>query len=292
MISRSLYLNFVLFDPSLVEITHKNGEAVRALRQAAGLEPRLEPLEGQPTTKAKQLELPEAGTTRIEDREAFAKASAIGMTVDQYKRYQDLIEKRHGEDVEAANARAVEYQRKKQGAEWKANRAELRPQVRDDLLSRPEHELDQMLREGKVKLARDGITPEQAAALPKSYLAKDGIHPDDLAGLFGDSSGSDTVERLVNLHAARGDMKPGEFFRSLVDAETDRQMELRYGNLDKSILEEAKDQVLSETQEQLLHEETLARAAEAGLEYSIGKEELKGAIKDFFDRQLVRDVSS
>lgn len=232
--------------------------------------------------------------TEPAEKEAFSKASAIGMTVDQYKRYQALIEKRAGEDAKAADARAVADQRKRQTAEWKTNRAELRPQVKDEIMSRPEVELDEMLREGKIKLNLEGLDDAQAKLLPKEYLSDDGIHLDDLAGLFGDQSGVGLVDRLVSLTKGRDDagMKPGPHLSRLIDIETDRQMEAKYGSLDRNILEEAKDQVLSETQEDLLHEETLARATEAGLEFSIGKEGYKAALKGFFDRSLVRDVSS
>lgn len=242
----------------------------------------------------KQLELPQEGTTRIEDREAFEKGAAIGMTADQYKRYQALIEKRAAEDAKRAESRAMEEQRKRLTPEWKANRAELRPQVREDLIARPDIELEEMLREGNVKLSTDTLSPKQIAALPKAYLAKDGIHPDDLSGLFGGVDHRQLVDGVIGLVQAReaAGMKPGAFLERLTDIETDRRMEEKYGSLDKNILEEAKDQVLSETQEDLLHEEVLARATEAGLEYSIGKEELKAAIKDFFDKQRVRDIST
>lgn len=230
----------------------------------------------------------------LDEREAFDKAAAIGMTVDQYKRYQRLIERRAAEDTEKSSARAMADQRKRQTEEWKANRAELRPQVKAEIEGRPEAELDEMLREGKVKLNPEGLTDDQKALLPKDYLSANGIHTDDLAGLFGDTDSRALVDRVVGLNQSRegAGMKPGPHLQRMIDAETDRRMEARYGNLDKNILEEAKDQVLSETQEDLLHEETLARANEAGLEYSIRKDELKAAIKGFFDRQLVRDVSS
>lgn len=230
----------------------------------------------------------------LDEREAFDKASAIGMTVDQYKRYQKLIERRAEEDTAKAESRAMADQRKRQTAEWKANRAELKPQVREDYLARPEVELDEMLRDGRVKLDKEGLTDDQLARLPKDYLSADGIHIEDLANLFGDTHPAGLVDRLIALTQAReaSGMKPKDFLARSVEAETDRQMEARYGSLDRNILEEAKDQVLSETQEALLHEETLARATEAGLEYSIGKEELKAAIRDFFDRSLAKEVST
>lgn len=242
----------------------------------------------------KQLELPQEGTTRLEDREAFAKASAIGMTVEQYKRYQNLIERRRAEDAEAATARAEADQRKRQTAEWKANRAELRPQVRDEVLSQPDHELDEMLRGGKVKLRSEDLTDEQRAVLPKEYVAAEGIHPDDLAGMFGGTTGRELVDRLATMHRAReaSGMKPRAFLERTIEAETDRQMEAKYGKLDRNILEEAKDQVLSETQEELLHEQTMALAADAGLEFSISKEDLKAAVKANVDGTAIKNLSS
>lgn len=230
----------------------------------------------------------------LDEREAFDKASAIGMTVDQYKRYQRLIERRAEEDAAKAESRAMADQRKRQTEEWKANRAELRPQVKAEIESRPEVELDEMLRDGKVKLNPEGLTDDQVALLPKGSIADSGLHVDDLAGLFGDVDSRSLVDRVVALNQSRegAGMKPAAHLQRMVDAETDRRMEARYGSLDQNILEEAKDQVLSETQEDLLHEETLARATEAGLEYPIGKDDLRAAIKGFFDKQLVRDVSS
>lgn len=242
----------------------------------------------------KSEEAKAAEAKAVEERELFDKASAIGMTVDQYKRYAKLINERAAEDAEATSKRALADQAKRQTAEWKANRAELRPQVREEVLARPDVELDEMLREGKVKLAADALTPDQRALLPKDFVAADGIHPEDLANLFGDQNAAALVDRVIALGQGReaAGMKPKPHLERLVDAETDRQMEAKYGSLDKNILDEAKDQVLSETQESLLHEEVLARAEEAGMQLTITKEELKAAIKDFFDRSAVKDVSS
>lgn len=242
----------------------------------------------------KSEEAKAAEAKAMEERELFDKASAIGMTVDQFKRYAKLIEQRAAEDAEAASARALAEQTKRQTAEWKANRAELRPKVKEEVLARSEVELDEMLREGKIKLATEGLTPDQRALLPKDYVAADGVHPEDLAGLFGDQHGGALVDRVIGLTQGReaAGMKPKPHLERLVDAETDRQMEAKYGSLDKNILDEAKDQVLSETQESLLHEELLARAEEAGMQLTITKDELKAAIKGSFDRQLVRDTSS
>ena len=263
----------------------KEGEAQGLLQRVK------EAVVGKKPKTPEQLEL---DLKAIEERDLFDKASAIGMTVDQYKRYAKLINERAAEDAEAASKRALADQAKRQTAEWKANRAELRPQVREEVLARPDVELDEMLREGKVKLAADALTPDQRALLPKDFVAVDGIHPEDLANLFGDRNAAALVDRVIALGQGReaAGMKPKPHLERLVDAETDRQMEAKYGSLDKNILDEAKDQVLSETQESLLHEEVLARAEEAGMQLTITKDELKAAIKDFFDRSAVKDVSS
>jgi hypothetical protein len=60
------------------------------------------------------------------------------MTIDQYKRYEKLIERRHVEDTESTTKRVEAAQRKTQSAEWKANRAELRKQVVDEIDQRPD----------------------------------------------------------------------------------------------------------------------------------------------------------
>lgn len=259
------------------------GNATTSLRTAAGLQgPKERPIEAKPPEGMEPAE-----------KAAFEKASAIGMTVDQYRRYQKLIAKRAEEDTERASARAMAEQRKTQTAEWRANRVELRPQVKDSVESRPDVQLDFMLREG-TKLSPEGLTDDQLLLLPKDLVSPSGVHIGDLASMLGDTNPPALVDRVIALSAERdaAGMKPEAHLRRLVDVETYRQMEAKYGSLDKNVLEEAKDQVLSETQEEMLHEETLARAAEAGLEFSLTKEGLKGAVKEFFDKALVREVSS
>lgn len=287
--------NFVVFRDSDIEILERNGEAVRTLREANRLQPMGVP-EGEPiiAKRPEQLELPQDATTRMEDRAAFDKAAAIGMTKDQYARYQRLIAERQEADAKAMDARAMAEQRKVQSAEWKANRAELRPQVADEIRQRPEFELDEELRGGKLKFATEALTDEQLAALPKDYVAKDGVHPDDLAGLYGYDSGVALVNDLVALVNARtaSGMKPKAFIERAIDAETDRRMEQKYGKLDENILEEAKDQVLSAIQEEMLHEEMLALAEKAGAQFSLTKSEVAAWVKEKFDGTLVSSISS
>lgn len=279
--------NFVVFRDADLEILDRNGEAVKGLREAN----RLEPI-GVPTTKATQLELHE--TTRMEDRAPFEKGAAIGMTADQYKRYQRLIVERREADAKAIDARAMAEQRKVQSAEWKANRAEMRPEVKAEIESRPDFELDAALREGKLKLSPEGLTNEELAAIPKEYISKDGVHPDDLIGLYGYNDSRGLIDDLVSLGRAReaSGMKPKAFIERAIDAETDRRMEAKYGDLDARILEEAKDQVLTAIQEEMLHEEMLALASPKDAQFSLGKDQLRAWVKEKFDDTLVSQISS
>lgn len=256
-----------------------------------------------PRKKPQQLELPQDGTTRIEDRDAFEKGAAIGMTVDQYKRYQKLIEKQSAEDQAYYTKKAVEEAKRKQTAEWKANEAAIRQEVAAEFRQRPDILADEFFRDGRLydqplgekpKLAVDALTEEQKAALPKDYYSKKGMNPDDAAILLGFSDGAQLIASVAQFNADRAasGMRPIDYSRRLVSAETERRMEARYGSLTENIIEEAKERVLSETQIDMLHEEALARATEAGLEFSIKKDEFVGAIRERFEQATFKEVSS
>ena len=249
---------------------------MRALRQAAKLEP-------------KQVQVVDEGAEPVAAGEAKVPGVPIWMTAAQHTKYMGLIEKRAAAEAEAARAQQVEDQRKQQTAEWKAKRTDLKKEVTEEFSSRADFKLDEMLRNGEVKIARDALTPDQVAALPRSYIAKDGVHPDHLAVLSGDSTGGAIVSRLISLNQVRGKATPENFLKAAINAETERRLNLGLG---QDALEKAKDQVLSETQEQLLHEEVVARAAEAGVEYHATQAQVKAAIRTFFDKQLVPAVSS
>lgn len=255
---------------------------------------------GQAAAKADEPELP--GMTRMEDREAFEKASAIGMTVDQYKRYMKLIERRQAEDAAALEDRALKDQKRRLTAEWKEAERDLRPQVLAEINNRPDVAADNFFREGLLygnkveatRLSSDHLTPEQIEALPKSYVRVNGIHPDDAASLFGYPNGAALVEALVGINEQRKTYggRPEEFKRHLVKMELERQMQAKFGDLERNIIEEAKDQVLSQTQLDLLHEETMALGLKAGTEYSITKEQLRGWIGEQFNQTKMEFINS
>ncbi len=222
-------------------------------------------------------------------------SGTFGMTVDQYSRYQKLMEKRRAEDLVAAMKSAEAQQRKTQTKEWKAARSDMRDQVREEIDSRPDVALDQMLSQEKLKFHPDFLTDQQKAMLPKEYIQKkNGINPDDAAGYFGYHSGDAMVERLGLMTADRkaAGMSAREWANHLIDTETDRRMEQTHGNLDQSILQEAQDQAISETQLNILHEEVLHLGLKAKSEFPISKAQLREWNKQIFDRTPIGSIST
>lgn len=273
----------------------------RTVRQAAALEPLLEKVPVKEPKAPTQLEL--EGLTRLEDREVFAKANAIGMTVKQYRRYQELIERRATEDAEALQAKAEAYQKRAQTKEWKEAERETRASVEKEFNERPDVLADRFFTDGelygdklaqKPKLATEFLTEEQRAKLPKTYLAKDGLHPDDAANLLGYNTGADLVDRLAiyNENRLRAGMTPKDYAARLIDIETEQRMQERFGDLGENILREAKDQVISQTQADILHEEVLALGLRAGTEFSITKEQLQSWVREKFAGLKLSEVST
>lgn len=245
---------------------------------------------GQPLDPAKQSELKE-----LRERLRSTTSGTFNMTVDQYNRYMKLIERRHAKDLEFAQKQALEQQRKTQTKEWKANRTEMRDTVREELEGDPNLAVDQLMTAEKVKFHPDALTDEQKAMLPKEYIQKkNGINPDDVAGYFGYASGDALVERLaLTTHdRLQAGMSSREWLNHLIDTETDRRMEQTHGNLDQRILEEAKDQAISATQLDLLHEEVLYLGLKSGSEFPISKAQLRQWNKEIFDKTSIGSIST
>lgn len=251
-------------------------------------------------SRPEQLEM--ADMTRMKDRDAFEKGTAIGMTADQYKRYQKKIAERQAEDLLLELAKAEKAQKRRQSREWKEESDAMWPEVAADIIQRPDVSADRFLRDGilggqqveRVRLGAEFLSPEQQAALPKSYWNKTGLAPDALAGLFGFESGNALVESLTNFEAqwkASG-VRREEFIRRIINNEVQRRMEEKHGKLEENILAEAKDQALSETQLQLLHEETLALAVQAGAQFSIPKDTFVAQIQENFGGYKLDTINS
>jgi len=225
----------------------------------------------------------------------FEKAKAMGVTEAHMNRMLNHIQKRNAEDLEKAQARAEKQQKRSQTAEWKQRRTDIRDEVREQLSSRPDLATDELFAKQKIKLNPDYLSEDQKASLPKDYIQKkDGVNPDDLAPYFGYTSGDALVERLGMLTTDRksAGMSQRDYFNRLVGVETDRRLNAEFGDLSQNIMDAAKDQALSETQLDLVHEETLAYALAAGTEPKFTKEQVREMVKGQFDLTPVRDISS
>jgi hypothetical protein len=233
------------------------------------------------------------------------KAESLGIDKDTFRRIQAAMEKQHEADIEVAQKRAVAEQTKRQGAEWKANRAEMAKTVAVDIRQRPDVAADLFLGNGELfgkklrqryTLAADELTPEQKAALPKEYVSKNGLPPDQVASMFGYSTGAEMVDRLATLEQAKRTpegtrMPTGEFLRQTIQSETDRRMEREHGFLEKNIMEDARDQALSEASFNVMHEQLMAAAMKAGTT-AFDKDTIKQAARDLINEQTIGKVNT
>lgn len=248
-----------------------------------------------------KLSVPEdsTGGSRI-----FERAAALGMTVDQFRRYDELIAQRHAEDIATATDRAKEQQAREQTRQWKDDRKALRQEVAEDIRNRPDVAADLFFGAGElygkkvplgsVKIDAEALTAEQKAGLPRNYYGENGLHPDDVANLFGYGSGDVLVERLVDYNRAKltaGGMSAKDFVSRVTDIETDRQMRIRHGVLEDNIMDAVKEQVSGEVQQNLLAEETLALGTKAGVA-PIDKATVVAQLKGKFAEMPLGSVSS
>ena len=240
----------------------------------------------------------------IDGTSPFKAARDVGMTLDQHKNYMKLIEARQQSDLKASTNRVLKEQTKRQSAEWKAQSEAMRPQVVSDLSARPDIAADKFFGLGELmgqkldktyRLDWESLTPEQRKAIPESYTVREGgVKPDEVANLFGYQTGDQMIDGLSRITAARKEsgLRRDRFDRRMVDSEISRRMEQEHGYLEKNIMEDTKDQVLSENQLNLLHEETMHLATMSGNAPPLDLASLTKAIKTKFDALPVGSVSS
>lgn len=242
----------------------------------------------------KEPELP--GMTRMEDREPFEEPMAVGITKKIYNLYLKHRADRQAEDLEAAQKRAEKEQRKRLTAEWKENMVAVRSKVVDEVRSRPDVLASTIFEQSKAKIGEKFLTSEQKAALPESLVGKgkDTVDPDVVAGLFGYQSGTQLIEHLADFHskAKAANLRPEEYRRALIRHETDRQMGEKYGSLEQNILDEAKDQVLSDSEVNRLAEETYRYATKSDQEFELKKDKILEQLKKEFDETNHENISS
>jgi Large polyvalent protein associated domain 22 len=233
------------------------------------------------------------------------RAQSVGLPLNSFRKLQEGWRAQHEADIKAAQARAERDQARRQTAEWRSNRADMAKEISAEISQRPDIMADAFIGSGELggkklqqrfTLRADDLTPEQRAALPDHYTSTHGLPADQVAGMFGYGSKDELVDALgrVNImrQAATGDrIAKGDFMRRLVQAETDRRMELRYGKLDDNIMSEAQDQALSTSSLNVMHEELMAQALRGGVT-TFGKDVMQAAAERMIDETPIGQVSS
>lgn len=281
--------------PNAEKIT---GLRVSGAREAAGVETSaaessIDLTKIKPRKKPEQLELPVEGTTRMEDRPPF-EGAAPGITKAMTKKYVDLIKKRTEEDQQYYLAKEMEAARKKQSAARKERSVELRPQASLIVSTRPDVALDEQLATGKLKLNPETLTPEQKALLPKEFYAENGVDPHSFAEALDASSPAEVVSRIAAITNSRlaSNMRMVEFHRRLVSIELEKMLDASFKDSEASVLQDAMDHVVSKTQEELLHEQTLGLALEAGEEYPINPDMIKSGLREKMKQTPASEIDS
>lgn len=207
------------------------------------------------------------------------RAQAVGLPVDSFRKAQDSMRARNEADLEAAIARNKKIQERNQSKEWRSNRADMAKEVAAEIRQRPDVAADAFVGSGELggqklqqrfTLRTDDFTPEQRAEMPEHYTSKNGLPADQVAGMFGMGSKDELAAALAGIHTLRttaeGDrMGRRDFLSHLVQSETDRRMEARYGDRDANVMDAAMDHALSQTSINVMDQELLAQALKAGV---------------------------
>lgn len=214
---------------------------------------------------------------QVEKAKPAFDGAAPGLTKAQTDKAQRLIAKKLEEDQEFLRKQEEKLAQRVASKEFVARKNELRGQVAEEIASRPDVDLEDKLRRGQLRIDPESLTEAERAKVPKEWLAEDGVRLDDLLAAYGgDAVTLGQVAALAQHRTATG-MGPIPFRRSLVEATVhDRAL----AETRKVDLEAIWDHVLSETQEEILHEDTLRYATEAGQQYPIKTDAIREAIID------------
>jgi hypothetical protein len=242
------------------------------------------------------------GAPPIEERKAFKTPGATGLNADAMRRYLGLIEKQHEAEQAHIASKAEEDERRRQTSEWKDNEKRVRGEVREGVYRQPVIAADRYLRDGVLegrkagsfKLDKGSLTDEQVRILSPDYYSASGADPDDMARLFGYQSGDSLVQALGQLRAERDleGLTPQAHISKLVSVATEHEMQRQYGDLEENILREAKEHVFSQSQIDILADETVHLASLAGSELPISKDDLLKGARQVFDASPLRAISS
>jgi len=238
--------------------------------------------EDQPTPPAAAVKEP------FEAPDQFEKGQAIGYVENAWKKIQRFIAEQRKDELSAQHKKAVEDAKKKTSAEWKANRVDIRREVADQISNHPTPAAAEFFRDGRyygqavkesTKLDGAKLTPEQKKALPREFWGRDGLDPEDAAGMFGFDNPNDMIEQVAAYERDRGKMRPDNYMVKLIEGETDRRMQEKYGSLAEQTLREAQEHITNGRHISLLHAEMEYLARVSGQQIPFTKEGIRAAAR-------------
>jgi hypothetical protein len=312
--------NYVVFDDSLIDITHKDGKPVDQTLRAKILERGRSgrPIRREPLPIGTEEAILEAGAKKAAEgatgppplftqgmvfkEPIFTEGKAIGRTQREMSQYEKLIAQRDAEDVEWRLRRAQAQAERENSKAWKDEASAIRSEVRDEISSRPEIAAYRFFQDGVAfgnKLARrpkineQSLTEAQRASFPKQFIAPRGrgYDPDAVANLFGFSDG-DTLIAAVSALEREATAGRGDIVDRLTDAEVNRRVDAKLGETAKERLDEAYDHALSATQLEMIHERMLQLGTQVGTSISIPPMATKLGALNLLHQELFGGMSS
>lgn len=239
-----------------------------------------------------------AQATETEEQQMFERGTALGLTQPQFKKLMKLIEARQSEIEARARAKAEKAAQLTNTKEWKDALPQARKDAEAEIESRADVLADDYFRKGltfskptteKARIGEQYVTPEQKALLGANVVSKAGIDPMDIGWIFGFKTKDEMIGAMIHLHEVRKDagMTHAQFKEQLI---ADRTEELMIQRMEPNLaieLNEARNDIVTETQMDMLHEELLAamlKAQAAGINVGppITKDDVKVSAKEAF----------
>ena len=211
--------------------------------------------------------------TENEELEMFAKGSALGLTQAGFKRLMTKIRENRAAMEAMAKRRAEKGVQFKKSKEWKDNAIRVREEITKEVNARGDIIADDYFRRGLI-----GGKPVSVTKMGTQYLSEDdktvlgrGVHnlkgmpPDVFAKPFGFKDGAAMVDALVQLQVARQKLSMLAYKNKLIKERFEARMMKEYGEVERrELLQEAREDIVTETVMEQTYEELLAAAMKAG----------------------------
>jgi hypothetical protein len=253
------------------------------IRAAAGLDPMFKGAAGDVSLEEKVEQVKAEKKTEVppEEKELIEPGAITSKRIhEQYKRNRERIRERD-------QARKLEIERRKakkeMTPEWTENKNKMRDEVTEGIDTRPDFKMNDFLQYGKVgdevvgkiKINPETLWPHQREAIPKNFLSKDGVSPDQLGKIFGFQTGHDAMEALTQFYNEKGELGAKAWRNRVIEQETNRRMEERYGKFEENVLNEAREHVVNPDQFSQIHQEVLRLADMLGQQMTLTKEDFR-----------------